>query len=53
MYEMKQVLATVLSHCGMRLVGDREERAVMQGATLGPERGVKMQIVELRGKLSS
>lgn len=46
LYEMKQVLAAILSTCRLRLVSDRPERSVMHGATMGPEHGVEMVLVE-------
>lgn len=47
-YEMRIVLATLLTDLDLELESPREERAVRRNVTIGPERGVPMRVVARR-----
>ncbi|MBW4609667.1 MAG: cytochrome P450 [Hassallia sp. WJT32-NPBG1] len=53
MFEMKLVLATVLSGYQLALVDRRPEKPQRRGLTLGPANGVKMVITERRARQES
>lgn len=44
LYEMKLVLATVLSHCRLSLVSDAPVREVPRNAVVGPSDGIRMLV---------
>ncbi|MCU0533587.1 MAG: cytochrome P450 [Hydrococcus sp. Prado102] len=52
-FEMKLVLATILSEYQLTLVENKRERPQRRGVTLAPESGVKMQILGARDRLLS
>jgi cytochrome P450 len=50
LFEMKLVLATILSHYQLALADTQKEVPKRRGVTLAPERGVKMVITKKLGK---